>query len=284
MSSVAADHGNRKFTDLLSTLRSAGSAVLAYSGGVDSSFLLKAMQLSGIRFLAVTAFSGTMPKKDLAHAAAFAKEAGAEHLVLHTEELLNESFVSNPPDRCFHCKEELFRKLREVATEKSCAHVFDGTNADDLRDYRPGLKAAALHGVRSPLAECGFSKEEIRSISRELGLSAWDRPSSPCLSSRFPYGRRITPAGLRQVEEAEKLLGEFGLQEFRVRNHGDVARIEVREKDLPVIMEPENRRKIAEALKSIGFSFVALDLEGYISGSMNRTIGKDGTSGSGSSG
>jgi len=278
VSSVAVDPGNRKFTALLSALRSAGSAVLAYSGGVDSSFLLKAMQLSGIRFLAVTAYSETIPEEDFDHAVTFAKDSGAEHLVLRTEELLNESFISNPPDRCFYCKEELFRKLREVATERDYACLFDGTNADDLADYRPGLKAAALYGVRSPLAECGFSKEEIRNISRELGLSTWDRPSSPCLSSRFPYGRRITLSGLRQVEKAEQYLREFGLQDFRVRNHGDIARIEVQEKDLHIFLEPEKRRKITETLKSLGFSFIALDLEGYISGSMNRTLGKDKTS------
>jgi uncharacterized protein len=257
--------------------------VLAYSGGVDSSFLLRAMKLSGIRFLAVTAYSETMPEEDFDHAASFAKDSGAEHLVLRTEELLNESFISNPPDRCFYCKEELFRKLREVATERDYAYLFDGTNADDLGDNRPGLKAAALYGVRSPLAECGFSKEEIRNISRELGLSTWDRPSSPCLSSRFPYGRRITLSGLRQVEKAEQYLREFGLQEFRVRNHGDIARIEVQEKDLHIFLEPEKRRKITEALKALGFSFIALDLEGYISGSMNRTLGKDKTAGHDSS-
>ena len=274
MSSAAADPVFRKFDDLLSSLRRAESAVLAYSGGVDSSFLLKAMAVSGIRFLAVTAFSETMPEKDYNHALSFTKETGAEHLVIHTDELSNESFVSNPPDRCFFCKEELFRKLREIAAERSCEHLFDGTNIDDLSDYRPGLKAAALYGVRSPLAESGFAKEDIRRMSRELGLSTWDRPSSPCLSSRFPYGRRITISGLRQVEQAEEFLREFGLQEVRVRNHGDIARIEVGEKDMQVLLAADNRRKIAEALKALGFSFVSLDLEGHISGSMNRTLGK----------
>ena len=277
MSGGACDPGSRKFTDLLAALGSAESAVLAYSGGVDSSFLLRAMKLSGMRFLAVTVYSETMPEQDFDHAVAFAKEAAAEHLVLRTEELMNESFVSNPPDRCFYCKEELFRKLREVAAAGNYKHLFDGTNADDLRDYRPGLKAAALYGVRSPLAECGFSKEEIRSMSRELGLSTWDKPSSPCLSSRFPYGRRITLSGLRQIEKAEQFLREFGLREFRVRNHGDIARLEVQEKDLHIVLDPQNRKKIAEALRALGFSFVALDLEGYISGSMNRTLRKDKT-------
>ena len=274
MSSAAADPVFRKFDDLLSFLRLAESAVLAYSGGVDSSFLLKAMAVSGIRFLAVTAFSETMPEKDFNHALSFTKETGVEHLVIHTDELSNESFVSNPPDRCFFCKEELFRKLREIAAERSSEHLFDGTNIDDLSDYRPGLKAAALYGVRSPLAESGFAKEDIRRMSRELGLSTWDRPSSPCLSSRFPYGRRITISGLRQVEQAEEFLREFGLQEVRVRNHGDIARIEVGEKDMQVLLAADNRRKIAEALKALGFSFVSLDLEGHISGSMNRTLGK----------
>jgi pyridinium-3,5-biscarboxylic acid mononucleotide sulfurtransferase len=261
-----------KFSGLLSSLSSAESAVLAYSGGVDSSFLLKVMKLSGMRFLAVTAFSGTMPEKDFHDAVSFAKETGVDHLVIHTDELANESFVSNPHDRCFYCKKELFRKLREIAAERGCSHVFDGTNTDDLDDYRPGLKAAALYGVRSPLAESGFSKEDIRRMSRELGLSAWDRPSSPCLSSRFPYGRRITLTGLRQVEKAEEFLRGLGPQELRVRNHGEIARIEVSEKDMQVLLEPDNRIKITEALKALGFSFVALDLEGYTSGSLNRAL------------
>lgn len=274
MSSDGADPVSQKFNGLLSSLRLAESAVLAYSGGVDSSFLLKAMNIAGMRFLAVTAFSETMPAKDFNHAVSFAKETGVEHLIIHTDELSIESFVSNPPDRCFFCKEELFRKLCEIAEDRSYRHLFDGTNADDLSDYRPGLKAAALYGVRSPLAESGFSKEDVRRMSRELGLRTWDQPSSPCLSSRFPYGRRITISGLRQVEKAEEFLKGFGLQELRVRNHGDIARIEVSEKDMKIILAPENRRKITEALKDLGFSFVSLDLDGYISGNMNRTLGK----------
>lgn len=265
----------RKFNDLLSALRNAESAVLAYSGGVDSSFLLKAMKLSGIRFLAVTAFSETMPEKDLNQAVSFAKETGVEHLVIHTDELSNESFVSNPPDRCFFCKEDLFKKLRKIAKDNNYEHIFDGTNTDDLSDYRPGLKAAALYGVKSPLAENGFSKQDIRSVSRALGLSTWDHPSSPCLSSRFPYGSRITLSGLRQVEQAEEFLRELGLREVRVRNHGELARIEVNEENMNTLLEPGTKRKITEALKAIGFSFVALDLEGYISGSLNRALEED---------
>ena len=275
MNNGAAGPVSRKFNDLLSTLRNAESAVLAYSGGVDSSFLLKAMKLSGIRFLAVTAFSETMPEKDLNDAVSFAKEINVKHHIIHTDELSNESFVSNPPDRCFFCKEDLFKKLRKIAKDNNYEHIFDGTNTDDLSDYRPGIKAAALYGVKSPLAESGFSKGDIRSMSRELGLSTWDHPSSPCLSSRFPYGRRITISGLRQVEKAEEYLRELGLREVRVRNHGEIARIEVNEKNITTFLEPENRRKITKALKAMGFSFVALDLEGYISGSMNRSLKKD---------
>lgn len=274
-SGPAARQLNDRFNDLLSYLSAAESAVLAFSGGVDSSFLLKAIKLAGTRFLAVTASSETMSEKDFNHAVSFAKEAGVEHLVIHSEELSSESFVSNPPDRCFYCKEELFRKLRGIAADKNYRLLFDGTNADDLQDHRPGLKAAALYGVKSPLAEHGFSKQDIRAMSRDLGLSTWDRASSPCLSSRFPYGRRITLSGLSQVEKAEKFLGEFGLRELRVRNHGDIARIEVNEDDMHILLEPQNRRKITEALKAIGFSFVSLDLEGYISGSMNRALEKD---------
>lgn len=269
------DPVSQKFNDLMSSLCLAESAVLAYSGGVDSSFLLKAMSISGMRFLAVTAFSETLPEKDFNQAVSFAKETGVEHLVINTNELSNEAFVSNPPERCFYCKEELFSKIHEIAKNGHYRYIFDGTNTDDLVEYRPGLKAAALYKVRSPLAESGFSKEDIRWMSRKLGLRAWDRPSSPCLSSRFPYGRRITVSGLRQVEKAEECLRGFGFKELRVRHYGDIARIEVNEKDMNTVMEPENRRRITEVLKALGFSFVTLDLEGYISGSMNRTLGKD---------
>jgi uncharacterized protein len=275
VSDEVADPACEKFSCLLSSLRSAGSAVLAFSGGVDSSFLLKAMQLSGMRSLAVIAVSETMPRRDSQHAVTFAEGAGVEYLVVHTDELANEAFVSNPPDRCFFCKEELFGKLRAIAAERDYHHLFDGTNADDLKDYRPGLKAAARFGVRSPLAENGFSKEEIRRMSRNLGLSTWDRPSSPCLSSRFPYGKRITLAGLRQVEQAEEFLLGLGLRELRVRNHGEIARIESTEKDMPKFLDPATRGKIITELKALGFSFVALDLEGYSSGSLNRSLGEN---------
>lgn len=261
-----------KFSNLISLLHEIEGAVLAFSGGVDSSLLLKAMKISGMRILAVTADSETMPEKDLLSSISFAKEVGVEHRIIKTEELLNEAFVSNPPERCFFCKDELFKKIRVIADENSFRFIFDGSNSDDLYDYRPGRKAAALHKVRSPLAECTFTKDEIRAISKELGLNIWNQPSSPCLSSRFPYGQRITLSALMRVEKAEEFLRTFGIHDIRVRNHGDTARIEVSEKEIHILMIPENRRLVTETLKSLGYRFVSLDLEGYRSGSMNRAL------------
>jgi pyridinium-3,5-biscarboxylic acid mononucleotide sulfurtransferase len=260
----------KKFAELISMLQITGSALLAFSGGVDSSFLLKAMKIAGMRAFAVTAASETVPEAEVRRASDFAGETGVDHMVIRTGEMSNDSFASNPPDRCFFCKDELFSRLKIIADEKKCGLLFDGTNADDLRDYRPGRRAAELHGVRSPLAECNFSKDEIRAMSRELGLSAWDRPSSPCLSSRFPYGQRITVEGLRRVEKAEEYLRGFGIGEVRVRSHGDIARIEVNEQDIRLLLD--YRRQISETLRSLGFRFISLDLDGYRTGSMNRVL------------
>lgn len=263
---------DNKLPDLLSLLRGCGSAVLAFSGGVDSSFLLAAMKTADMRILAVTAVSGTMPRQDIENCASFIREVGVDHRFIHTEELSNESFISNTPERCFFCKDELFKKLKAIAQEGGFRYVFDGSNSDDLRDYRPGRKAASLHGVRSPLAEQGLSKDEIRALSKELGLKTWNRPSSPCLSSRFPYGRRITAEALNRVERAEAFINSLGVREVRVRDHGDSARIEVNEEDMPALLSAANRRLITETLRSLGYAFVAMDLEGYRSGNMNRVL------------
>ncbi len=261
-----------KYLELLALLRTSGSAVLAFSGGVDSSFLLAAMKKADMKMLAVTALSETMPRKDRDICESFVRELGADHRFLQTTELSNESFVRNTPERCFFCKDELFRKLKGIAEEEGFRHVFDGSNSDDLKDYRPGRKAAALHGVLSPLAQVGLSKDKIRVFSRELGLKTWDRPSSPCLSSRFPYGRRITVEGLARVELAEEFIISLGVHEVRVRDYGDSARIEVKEEDMPLLLDQTSRRLVTDRLHSLGYSFVSIDLEGYRSGNMNRTL------------
>ncbi len=261
-----------KFSALLELLRGAESAVLAFSGGVDSSFLLKAMETAGMRTLSVTAVSETLPARDKERAASFARQLGVGHRTIRTEELKNEAFAANPPERCFYCKDELFRKMAAIAREGGYRFIFDGTNSDDLRDYRPGRRAAELHGVKSPLAVCDFSKADIRTMSRKLGLDTWDRPSSPCLSSRFPYGTRITEQALRRVEKAEEFMEGLGLRDLRVRNEGDTARIEVGEEDMHILLDDDNRRLIVKGLKSLGYRFVSLDLEGYRCGSLNRVL------------
>lgn len=248
------------------------SAVLAYSGGVDSTFLLKAMQLSDIRTLAVTAVSEIMPYKDLLTAKGLAEELGIEHRIIKTEELLREEFVSNTPDRCFFCKDGLFKKLTEIALSEEYMFVLDGSNIDDTMDYRPGRKAAIKYNVRSPLIEVGLSKRDVREFSKQLGLSTWDKLSSPCLSSRFPYGRRITKEALKRVERAEDFLRSLGFHEIRVRDHGSTARIEVEEDKIELLLIPERRKIISETLKSLGYKFISLDLDGYKSGSMNRVL------------
>lgn len=262
----------QKFSSLIALLQNMDGAVLAFSGGVDSSFLLKAMKVSGIRMLAVTGVSDTMPRKDLERALRFAEEQGVEHKKIQTDELRSEAFISNPPDRCFFCKDELFKKLKGIAGQGNFGFILDGTNADDMLDYRPGQKAASLNGIRSPLAETSFTKDEIRLMSKELGLGIWDQPSSPCLSSRFPYGQRITLESLARVEKAEEFIRTLGIRDVRVRDHGDTARIEVSSADMHKLMSPERRRFVTEQLKDLGYRFVSLDLDGYKSGSMNRVL------------
>jgi len=264
---------DQKLSSLITRLTDVPSALLAFSGGVDSSFLLRAMKLSGIPFLAITGQSETVPEKDLQQASSFALQEGVQHRVIMTGELQNESFLNNPPDRCFFCKQDLFQRMRQIAEEESFEALYDGSNADDLKDFRPGRKAARLYGVQSPLAEAGLSKDEIRQLSKKLGLAAWNRPSSPCLSSRFPYGQRITLPLLRRVEQAEEFLKSIGIEIVRVRIHNDVARIELPENEMALLLK--NRQAVADRLKALGFNFVSLDLEGFRSGSLNRVLPQD---------
>ena len=260
-----------KLTNLIEILKDMQSALLAFSGGADSTFLLKALQISGIKTLAVTASSEIIPFSEVLAAEKIAKEVGVEHRVLRIGPFA-EDFLKNTPERCFSCKAELFSNLTETALSDGFRFVLDGTNSDDLMDYRPGQKAASEYHVRSPLIEAGLSKNEVRELSRQLGLSTWDKPSSPCLATRIPYGRRITSKALKRIERSEDFLRSLGFQHVRVRDHGHVARIELAEDEIEQVLRPGKRKIISEALRSLGYKFIALDLEGYQSGSMNRIL------------
>ncbi|OGW58185.1 MAG: TIGR00268 family protein [Nitrospirae bacterium RBG_16_43_8] len=263
---------DEKFSHLIETIKTMESAVLAYSGGVDSTLLLKVIRLSGIKALAVTAVSETMPENDLLFSKKMCKEIGINQRIIKTEELNIENFAKNPHDRCFYCKDELFSKIREIAGDEGYRFVLDGSNLDDTTDWRPGRKAALNYSVRSPLIEAGLDKKDIREISRRLNLPSWDKPSSPCLASRFPYGEQITAEALKQVAEAEGFLRSLGFKEFRVRHHSDIALIELREEYMAMALNPETRKVITEKLKSIGYRFIVIDIEGFISGRMNEGI------------
>lgn len=263
----------QKWERLKELLCSMQCAVVAYSGGVDSSLLLKAASgVMGANIIAVTADSETYPPGELAEAKEFARSLGVTHRILHTGELSSEQFVSNPPDRCYFCKKELFGKLKQIAESESISYIVDGSNTDDLKDYRPGSKAAAEFGVRSPLREAGFSKSDVRAYARILNLPVWDKPSMACLSSRIPYGTRITRELLKTVQSAEDLLHVLGFRQARVRHHGDTARIEIDRKDFNHFVADDLSQKIVAGLKRLGYTYVCLDLEGYRTGSMNEGL------------
>ncbi|MHB1006254.1 MAG: ATP-dependent sacrificial sulfur transferase LarE [Chloroflexota bacterium] len=253
------------------------SVLVAYSGGVDSTLLLRvAHDVLGNRAVAATASSPTYPEDEIERALAFAREMGVRVVTLATDELENPSFVANPPDRCYHCKKELFAKLRDVADGLGLRYVADGTNVDDLGDLRPGRRAAAEIGVRSPLEEAGFSKDDIRSLSHELGLPTWDKPAMACFSSRIPYGVTINGTVLNRVGEAERFLRELGLGlgQLRVRHHGDLARVEVPPADIAKLADPAVAGRIVAGLRATGYTYVTLDLAGYRTGSMNEVLPK----------
>jgi len=260
----------QRYKKLLDILRSLGSAVVACSGGVDSTLLLKAVKDSGIKALAVTGKSPTTPSADLEEAVAMASEIGLPHRIVPTAEMQRREFRENTRERCFFCKDTLFSELKRLAEEEGFRWVVEGSNLDDLKDYRPGLRARDLHGVRSPLIEAGIAKKDVRDISRALGLRTWNRPASPCLSSRFPYGLAITEEQLRMVEEAESFLRSLGFREFRVRHHGDLARIEAGREDMERLFAPSVRDDVVSFLRGIGYKYISLDLEGFESGRLNR--------------
>jgi uncharacterized protein len=247
------------------------SALVAFSGGVDSTFLLRvAHEVLAERCVALTTTSATMPADDLAEARAIAGFLGATHVVIDTDELAIPGYAENPVNRCWFCKDNLFVICAAEATRRGLATVLDGANLDDLGDHRPGLSAAAEHGVRHPLVEAELTKADIREASRALGLRTWDRPASPCLSSRFPYGTRITAERLGQVAAAERWLREHGLRELRVRFHDALARVEVPPADMAAVLGL--RTELVDAFRTLGFTWVALDLQGFRSGSLNEAL------------
>lgn len=267
---------DQKWDHLRSLLSEMRTVILAYSGGVDSSLLLRAAaETLGQNVIAVTAVSETYPAEELILAKKFAASLGIRHRILQTEELSREEFSRNAEDRCYHCKQELFGKLRRIAEAEGISWILDGSNTDDQRDFRPGRKAAGEFSVRSPLAETGLSKQEIRDLARRLNLPMWDKPSLACLSSRIPYGTRITPALVRNIQAAEDIVRGLGIRQVRVRHHGDTARIEVDQEDLIRLVAEDAKRKIVDSFKALGYAYICVDLEGYRTGSMNEVIGKE---------
>ncbi|WP_459480751.1 ATP-dependent sacrificial sulfur transferase LarE [Clostridium saccharoperbutylacetonicum] len=262
-----------KFQLLKDNIKERGSAAIAFSGGVDSTFLVYvAHEILGDKAIAVTATSSTYPQRELNEAIKYAKDIGVKHLIISSEELDIEGFASNTKNRCYYCKKELFTKIRVVAKENSIEYVFDGSNLDDSGDYRPGMQAASELEVISPLKEATLTKEDIRALSKELGIPTWNKPSFACLSSRFPYGRKITIPKLKMVEEAEQFLLDIGIRQVRVRHHGEIARIEVSPEERVKFFDVSVMDKIGETFKKIGFSYVTLDVIGYRTGSMNEVL------------
>ncbi len=250
--------------------------IIAFSGGVDSTFLLKAASLSGLtEVISVTGHSESMPEQEFLFTKEITKSLNLNHRIVCTEELKDKNYSQNPPDRCYYCKKELFGRLKIIAMKEDIQWILDGTNADDAGDWRPGMRAAKEAGVKSPLLDAGLRKAEIRELSRFLGLPTWSKPATPCLSSRFPYGQEITSESLERVSKAEIFIRNLGIDELRVRNDPDSARIEIHPDNFKIIMENEKREAIVSHLKSLGYKYITLDLQGFRSGSGNEVLKDD---------
>jgi uncharacterized protein len=264
----------QKYETLLEIFRAQRSALIAFSGGVDSAFALKAAldALGTEKVLAITAVSAAVPAREREEAAKIAAELGARHRFVDSNEIERPGYAANGFDRCFHCKSELYEILKHVASREGHSFIANGANTDDLGDHRPGQTAAGQNGVHSPLIEAGFRKADIRALAKDAGLRIWDKPASPCLSSRIPYNSPVTVKKLNQIEAAEQALRDQGFREFRVRHHERIARIEVHPEEMPRFLEAETRAEIVATLRGLGFLYVSLDLGGFQSGNLNREV------------